>query len=213
MKPINPSPSQPHRGLFCLHLQLTLLKGKIILLGSRWPGHQEDILSTERRPGSQLSVRGWLVWPVRTMACVLRRNVGRRGKRQAGATVAGRLACVPPTKANRVQLPARPQADFRMRESRRTIPLVGGLSRGSPISPALSFRCCPILTSVIIIGSQGLAVKSRPILTRMKGWGEREIPEKTRRPAASSGTIPTYEDPGVTRPGIENGSPWWEVAG
>ncbi|KAJ8898461.1 hypothetical protein PR048_003821 [Dryococelus australis] len=39
----------------------------------------------------------------------------------------------------------------------------------------------------------------------------REIPEKTRRPTASSGTIPTCEK-SVTRPGIEPGSPWWEAA-
>ncbi|KAJ8874024.1 hypothetical protein PR048_024864 [Dryococelus australis] len=39
-----------------------------------------------------------------------------------------------------------------------------------------------------------------------------EIPEKTRRPAASSGTIPTCEIPGLTRPGIELGSPWWEAS-
>ncbi|KAJ8880930.1 hypothetical protein PR048_017403 [Dryococelus australis] len=37
----------------------------------------------------------------------------------------------------------------------------------------------------------------------MKGRGKREIPEKTRRPAALSGTIPACENPGVTRPGIE----------
>ncbi|KAJ8867879.1 hypothetical protein PR048_031684 [Dryococelus australis] len=36
----------------------------------------------------------------------------------------------------------------------------------------------------------------------LKGRGKREIPEKTRRPTASSGTIPTSEKP-VTRPGIE----------
>ncbi|KAJ8865940.1 hypothetical protein PR048_033463 [Dryococelus australis] len=42
-----------------------------------------------------------------------------------------------------------------------------------------------------------------------KGEGKLEIPEKTRRPAASSGTIPTRENPGVTPPGIEPGSPRW----
>ncbi|KAJ8873366.1 hypothetical protein PR048_027000 [Dryococelus australis] len=41
---------------------------------------------------------------------------------------------------------------------------------------------------------------------------KREIPEKTRRPMASSGTIPICENP-VTRPGIEPGSHWWEVRG
>ncbi|KAJ8876904.1 hypothetical protein PR048_021353 [Dryococelus australis] len=42
--------------------------------------------------------------------------------------------------------------------------------------------------------------------------GEREIPEKTRRPAASSGTIPTCSNPGMIRAGIEPGSPWWEAS-
>ncbi|KAJ8872224.1 hypothetical protein PR048_025826 [Dryococelus australis] len=40
----------------------------------------------------------------------------------------------------------------------------------------------------------------------MKGRRKREIPEKTRRPMASSGTIPN------PRPGIEPGSPWWEAS-
>ncbi|KAJ8891255.1 hypothetical protein PR048_010771 [Dryococelus australis] len=39
-----------------------------------------------------------------------------------------------------------------------------------------------------------------------------KIPEKTRRPAASSGTIPNCENPAVTRSGIEPGSPWWEAS-
>ncbi|KAJ8885988.1 hypothetical protein PR048_012194 [Dryococelus australis] len=46
----------------------------------------------------------------------------------------------------------------------RTMPLAGGYSRGSPVSTALSFRCCSILTSTTLIGSQCLAVKSRPNL-------------------------------------------------
>ncbi|KAJ8867967.1 hypothetical protein PR048_031776 [Dryococelus australis] len=41
----------------------------------------------------------------------------------------------------------------------------------------------------------------------MHGWGKREISEKTCRPAASSGTIPICENPGVTRSRIEPGSP------
>ncbi|KAJ8865565.1 hypothetical protein PR048_033085 [Dryococelus australis] len=41
------------------------------------------------------------------------------------------------------------------------MPLVGGFSRGSPISHALSFRRCSILTSITLISSQDLAVKSR----------------------------------------------------
>ncbi|KAJ8870546.1 hypothetical protein PR048_029569 [Dryococelus australis] len=41
---------------------------------------------------------------------------------------------------------------------------------------------------------------------------KREIPEKTRRPAASSGTIPTCGNPGVTQLGIEPGSHLWEAS-
>ncbi|KAJ8882967.1 hypothetical protein PR048_014806 [Dryococelus australis] len=41
----------------------------------------------------------------------------------------------------------------------------------------------------------------------MKGREKREIPEKTRRPFASSSTIPTYENPGVSPPGIEPSKP------
>ncbi|KAJ8882200.1 hypothetical protein PR048_018688 [Dryococelus australis] len=44
------------------------------------------------------------------------------------------------------------------------------------------------------------------------GRGKREIPEKTLRPTASSGTIPTCENP-VTRPGIEPGNPLARVMG
>ncbi|KAJ8871023.1 hypothetical protein PR048_027326 [Dryococelus australis] len=46
---------------------------------------------------------------------------------------------------------------------------------------------------------------------RNGGAGKWEISEKTRRPTASSGTVPTCENP-VTRPGIEPGSPWWEAS-
>ncbi|KAJ8882428.1 hypothetical protein PR048_014236 [Dryococelus australis] len=46
----------------------------------------------------------------------------------------------------------------------------------------------------------------------MKIQGKREILEETCRPAASSGIIPTCENPGVTQPGIEPGSPRWETS-
>ncbi|KAJ8887706.1 hypothetical protein PR048_013924 [Dryococelus australis] len=45
----------------------------------------------------------------------------------------------------------------------------------------------------------------------MKGRVKGEIPEKTRRPTASTGTIPTCENP-VTRTVIEPGSPWWDAS-
>ncbi|KAJ8891639.1 hypothetical protein PR048_004167 [Dryococelus australis] len=42
--------------------------------------------------------------------------------------------------------------------------LFGGFSRGSSVSPTLSFRRCPVLTSITLFGSQYLCVKSRPNL-------------------------------------------------
>ncbi|KAJ8870094.1 hypothetical protein PR048_029106 [Dryococelus australis] len=44
------------------------------------------------------------------------------------------------------------------------------------------------------------------------GGGKPEIPEKTHRPAASFGKIPTCETQGVTWPGIEPRSPWLEAS-
>ncbi|KAJ8879623.1 hypothetical protein PR048_020231 [Dryococelus australis] len=42
----------------------------------------------------------------------------------------------------------------------------------------------------------------------MKGWGKREILKNTRRQAASSGTIPTCENPGEIPPvGVGYGNP------
>ncbi|KAJ8890569.1 hypothetical protein PR048_010078 [Dryococelus australis] len=46
----------------------------------------------------------------------------------------------------------------------------------------------------------------------MMRWGKWEIPEKTHRPVASSGTIPAWENAKATPPGIETGLPWWDVS-
>ncbi|KAJ8868481.1 hypothetical protein PR048_030009 [Dryococelus australis] len=70
-----------------------------------------------------------------------------------GAVVAERSARSPSTKASRAQSPAGLPI-YRMWESCRTMPLAGGFPRGSPVSPALSFRCCSILT---LFGSEDLA--------------------------------------------------------
>ncbi|KAJ8874514.1 hypothetical protein PR048_025374 [Dryococelus australis] len=53
----------------------------------------------------------------------------------AGSMVAEQLACSPPTKANHVQYLAG-SPDIRKWESCRTMPLVSGFYRGSPVSPA-----------------------------------------------------------------------------
>ncbi|KAJ8888491.1 hypothetical protein PR048_007982 [Dryococelus australis] len=75
----------------------------------------------------------------------------------AGALkVAERSACSHPTKAIRVQSSTGHSPDFRTWESCRTMPLVGGFSRGSPVSPTLSLRRCSILTLITLIGFQDL---------------------------------------------------------
>ncbi|KAJ8865694.1 hypothetical protein PR048_033214 [Dryococelus australis] len=53
--------------------------------------------------------------------------------------------CSIPTKMNRVQSPAGSLLDFGKWKLCRMMPLVGGCSLGSPVSPA--FQCCSILTS------------------------------------------------------------------
>ncbi|KAJ8866399.1 hypothetical protein PR048_032242 [Dryococelus australis] len=60
-----------------------------------------------------------------------------------------------------VQSPAG-SPDFRKWESCLTMPLVCGFSRGSPVSPAPSFRRRSIFTSIALTVSQDLVVKSRP---------------------------------------------------
>ncbi|KAJ8898127.1 hypothetical protein PR048_003487 [Dryococelus australis] len=79
------------------------------------------------------------------------------------AAVAESLACRLPPRRTGLN-PPRSLRDFRMWESCRTMPLVGGSSRGYHVFSALSFRRCSILTSLTLINSQDLAVKSRPNL-------------------------------------------------
>ncbi|KAJ8890568.1 hypothetical protein PR048_010077 [Dryococelus australis] len=85
-----------------------------------------------------------------------------------------------PTKANQFRFPAGSPSHFPMRELCQTMPLVDGFSRGSPIFPTSSFRRCSIHTSLTLVGSQDLYVKSHPNLcthsppklpyTRLGGW-------------------------------------------
>ncbi|KAJ8869308.1 hypothetical protein PR048_030882 [Dryococelus australis] len=56
---------------------------------------------------------------------------------------------------------------------------------------------------------QGTPQASHNTTGDIHGGGNGRSPRKTRRPAALSGTIPTCENPGMTRPRIEPFSPWW----
>ncbi|KAJ8875313.1 hypothetical protein PR048_023208 [Dryococelus australis] len=90
-------------------------------------------------------------------------------QKDTGAPVAALIALSPPTKANRAQSPAG-SPDFRKWESCRTIPLIDGSSRGSPVSPTPSFRRRSIFTSNTLIGSRDLAVKNRPNIFTHSNW-------------------------------------------
>ncbi|KAJ8872158.1 hypothetical protein PR048_025760 [Dryococelus australis] len=77
-------------------------------------------------------------------------------------------------------------SDFRTWKLCWTMPLISGFSRSFLFPSALAFRHRSILITITLIGSQDLAVKSRPelfthSLTYMRGRGKLEIPEKTRR--------------------------------
>ncbi|KAJ8874130.1 hypothetical protein PR048_024972 [Dryococelus australis] len=60
----------------------------------------------------------------------------------------------PPTKVNRVRFPTEPPGDFHMRESGRTMTLVGGFSRGSPVPPPLHSGAPPSLPHFPLAGDQ-----------------------------------------------------------
>ncbi|KAJ8885391.1 hypothetical protein PR048_011588 [Dryococelus australis] len=81
-----------------------------------------------------------------------------------GPTVAERLDCSPPTQGESGSILDRYNPDFRTRQSCRTMPLVGGFSRGSPVSHAPSFDAAECSPHFARIASQDLTVKSRPNL-------------------------------------------------
>ncbi|KAJ8869197.1 hypothetical protein PR048_030769 [Dryococelus australis] len=78
-------------------------------------------------------------------------------------------------------------------------------SAPSPLNAVLS-TCVLVLVSEVLRADKGEASAGT------QGQGKWKIPEKTRPPSSSSNTIPTCENPGVTRPGIEPGSSWWEAS-
>ncbi|KAJ8893493.1 hypothetical protein PR048_006091 [Dryococelus australis] len=134
-----------------------------------------------------------------------------------GAAVAERLPCSPHTKANRVRSPAGSLSDFRVWELCRTMPLVycflgdfpfpplfhTGAAIYSPQSPSSALK------TSLLRAAQSSSLTHSWSSTGMQTRGKLEIPEKTRRPAASSGTIPTCKNPGASPSGIEQGLQLW----
>ncbi|KAJ8877944.1 hypothetical protein PR048_022404, partial [Dryococelus australis] len=105
------------------------------------------------------------------------------------AAVSERLACSPPTKAIRVQSPAGfsevPDDDVDRR-------FFSGIYRfPSPFVPALLHNHLNQPRRLSIPRCENGAASER----KGEGGGKGEIPEKTRRPAASPDAIPTCENP------------------
>ncbi|KAJ8872362.1 hypothetical protein PR048_025966 [Dryococelus australis] len=93
--------------------------------------------------------------------------------------------------------PAGSLPDLRMWESCWTMALAGGFSRVIPASSALAFQHRSILGSHFV-SCPGMTGTSGSQLENLSlGRGEQEIPEKTRRPAALSGMIPTLYNCGL----------------
>ncbi|KAJ8876137.1 hypothetical protein PR048_024046 [Dryococelus australis] len=96
----------------------------------------------------------------------------------------GRLVRSPPNKVRPGSFPGRVTPDFRKLESCRTMPLVGGFSRGSPVFPALSFRRRSILTSVTLICS---LLRCAPQLRRV--WRQDLLPDRQ----LAAGTVTRWQ--------------------
>ncbi|KAJ8876728.1 hypothetical protein PR048_021175 [Dryococelus australis] len=93
-----------------------------------------------------------------------------------GGTVAERLARSPPTKANRALIPGRVTGFSQ----------ACGFSRGSPVSPAHSFRRRSIFIKITLIGSQDVCIFRRGIFFLL------ELPPRETRQANNRPLLPSY---------------------
>ncbi|KAJ8882756.1 hypothetical protein PR048_014569 [Dryococelus australis] len=115
------------------------------LLSSRRSGRWRGVI-TEITSGAQLPARECFT----TLPCA------DNGAPWVQDSLAGAVNLPASHQGDPVSTPGRVTPDFRVWESYRAMPLVGGFSRGSPVFPALSFRCCSILILITLIGSNDL---------------------------------------------------------
>ncbi|KAJ8888026.1 hypothetical protein PR048_007511 [Dryococelus australis] len=105
-------------------------------------------------------------------------------------------------------IPGRATLDFRLRESCRTMPLMVGFSLGSPVSPALSFRRCSILTSITLIGSQDLDVNPLRMSNAASLQETEQVGERSRATGRHSPLIyQRRSDSEVVQDTLHNPSP------
>ncbi|KAJ8891478.1 hypothetical protein PR048_004006 [Dryococelus australis] len=179
-----------------------------------------------RHPGQQLSSSGVVLLPPPLTQVTCGKFDGRR--------VFSERSLVP-----RPHIPPVPHLHFRKWESCWVMPLVGGFSRGSPVSPSLAFRRYSILTSFHPLKTSLLRVAQ---ISQLQIWatpnydvlraddGEGRGVRYGAAPGCKIGgggesslenpspsdivwhDSPTCESPGATPPGIETGSPRWEAS-
>ncbi|KAJ8894428.1 hypothetical protein PR048_007082 [Dryococelus australis] len=127
-----------------------------LLVGCR---HGQSSIFCSTRPGGVKLPECWVFTNSSEFNRACRVNGGSVSRVEltckGSSQVADRLDCPPHTPSRTGLLP-----DSRKWESRRTMPLVGAFSRGSPVSPAPSFRRRSAFTSITLIDSQDLKTKS-----------------------------------------------------
>ncbi|KAJ8894553.1 hypothetical protein PR048_007210 [Dryococelus australis] len=158
-----------------------------------------------------------------------------------GATVAVRLACSPPTKANRFQSPVGSLSDFRVWESCPTVPLVGGVFSGifrfpHPYIPVLLHthlsrpfwlsrprsgeRRSVMSASLAAVGIHGIPRRGADSHERIvPGRGEGDMGLRLRRgaaesaPAAARNTVKTVKGSQFIRHALDDSEPIADLQG
>ncbi|KAJ8878807.1 hypothetical protein PR048_019393 [Dryococelus australis] len=149
----------------CLFTRTSIVRWRLSLFLSAFTNyHLQNALS------NTLPVHGRFIL-CRSFSEQLVQPLGRDVKPTLGATVAERLDCSPPTKTKRVQSPVGSLPDFRKWESScRMMPLAGGLSRGSPISPRPYFPALLFLASFHRYRLSGLEIRLPIGLVKETGY-------------------------------------------
>ncbi|KAJ8871800.1 hypothetical protein PR048_028140 [Dryococelus australis] len=185
-----------------------------LLLGIVFQLHQK-----QRSEASQMMVElssCWIYLPVKTTSAAVTMHLVRvpRQKQQADAsttnTTARMLIDAGASTKGAVSVDAATSTHIVMRRSTAT-QMVARPPWQNPAATALSDVCLLAQDECKVLQWCLFETVLASIMERCwNAWaGERECPEKARREAASSSTIPTCEDPGVAPPGIELGSSWW----
>ncbi|KAJ8870107.1 hypothetical protein PR048_029119 [Dryococelus australis] len=113
---------------------------------ARIPCVMRLLMHCQTNSNTGMKALGTWTWRVE-MGCSLR------------AAVAERLACSPPTIVNRVQSPIGSLPDFRMWESCRMMPLVGGFSRDLPFPPRFHSGATPRSPQITLVGDRVSGLK------------------------------------------------------